>query len=63
MLYHETPRFWELCQVVGKWVWIQFEQKQPRNDDRTIVAAWISLEPEAAGLAASLRRVSHRHPD
>ena len=31
MLYHETPRFWELCEVVGKWVWIQFQQKQPRN--------------------------------
>jgi len=29
MLYHETPRFWELCQVVGKWVWIQFDGKQP----------------------------------
>jgi hypothetical protein len=29
MLYHETPRFWELAQVVGKWVWIQFEDKQP----------------------------------
>jgi hypothetical protein len=29
MLYHETPRFWELCQVVGKWVWIQFAEKQP----------------------------------
>jgi hypothetical protein len=30
MLYLETPRFWELCQVVGKWVWIEFGQKQPR---------------------------------
>jgi hypothetical protein len=29
LLYHETPRFWELCQVVGKWVWIQFDEKQP----------------------------------
>jgi hypothetical protein len=31
MLYRETPRFWELCQVVGKWVWVEFHQKQPRN--------------------------------
>jgi hypothetical protein len=31
LLYNETPRFWELCQVVGKWVWIQFQEKQPRN--------------------------------
>ena len=29
MLYHETPRFWELAQVVGKWVWIQFDDGQP----------------------------------
>jgi hypothetical protein len=29
MLYHETPRFWELAQVVGKWVWIQFDDRQP----------------------------------
>jgi hypothetical protein len=31
LLYYEAPRFWELCQVVGKWVWIQFEQTQPRH--------------------------------
>ena len=24
-----APRFFELAEVVGKWVWIQFEQKQP----------------------------------
>ena len=29
MLYHETPRFWELAQVVGKWVWIRFDDRQP----------------------------------
>src|ERR1017187_8899109 len=29
VLYHETPRFWELAQVVGKWVWIQFDDRQP----------------------------------
>jgi hypothetical protein len=29
MLYHETPRFWELAEVVGKWVWIQFDDRQP----------------------------------
>jgi len=31
MLYHDEPRFWELCQVVGKWVWIEFGQEQPRH--------------------------------
>jgi len=29
LLFHETPRLFELAQVVGKWVWIQFEGKQP----------------------------------
>ena len=31
LLYHETPRFWELCQVVGKWVWIQFDDRRPAD--------------------------------
>ncbi len=29
LLRKETPRFWEMAEVVGKWVWIQFEDKQP----------------------------------
>jgi len=29
MLHQQAPRFWELAQVVGQWVWIQFEEKQP----------------------------------
>src|ERR1700679_2214581 len=29
LLFHETPRLFELAQVVGKWVWIQFEHRQP----------------------------------
>jgi hypothetical protein len=29
VLYHDMPRFWELAQVVGKWVWIQFDDRQP----------------------------------
>ena len=58
----ETPRFWELCQVVGKWVWIQFQQKQPPQITAAAVSAWLPLEPEAAGLAASMRPVSHRQP-
>jgi hypothetical protein len=29
LLQTETPRIWELAEVVGKWVWIQFEEKQP----------------------------------
>ena len=29
LLRTEAPRFFELAEVVGKWVWIQFERKQP----------------------------------
>jgi hypothetical protein len=29
LLFHETPSLFELAQVVGKWVWIQFDGKQP----------------------------------
>jgi hypothetical protein len=29
LLFHETPSLFELAQVVGKWVWIQFEHRQP----------------------------------
>jgi hypothetical protein len=29
LLRRETPHFWEVAEVVGKWVWIQFEDKQP----------------------------------
>ena len=29
LLRYEAPKFFELAEVVGKWVWVQFEQKQP----------------------------------
>src|SRR5665213_1385201 len=53
MLYHETPRFWELCQVVGKWVWIQFEDRQPNQ----ITAALSEL-----GFHWNNRRQAWQHP-
>ena len=31
LLQREAPRFYELAEVVGKWVWIQFKEKQPRE--------------------------------
>ena len=31
LLRTEAPRFWEICEVVGKWVWITFGEKQPRE--------------------------------
>jgi hypothetical protein len=29
LLRREAPKFFELAEVVGKWVWIQFSDKQP----------------------------------
>src|SRR5208337_2154040 len=29
LLRRETPKFFELAEIVGKWVWIQFDGKQP----------------------------------
>ena len=31
LLRNNAPKFFELAEVVGKWVWIQFEKKQPMS--------------------------------
>ena len=31
LLQREAPRFLELAEVVGKWIWVQFKEKQPRE--------------------------------
>ena len=31
VLQGEAPTFWQVAEVVGKWVWIQFKEKQPRE--------------------------------
>jgi hypothetical protein len=31
LLRTQAPRFWELAEVIGKWVWISFTEKQPRE--------------------------------
>jgi hypothetical protein len=31
LLRSKTPRFFEIAEVVGKWVWIKFAEKQPSN--------------------------------
>jgi len=31
LLQDEAPSFWAIAEVVGKWVWIQFKEKQPRQ--------------------------------
>ena len=36
LLRNETPNFFELAEVVGKWVWIQFTDKQPPTVTRVL---------------------------
>ena len=36
LLRHEAPKFFELAEVVGNWVWIQFTDKQPSNVTRVL---------------------------
>jgi hypothetical protein len=53
LLYHETPRFWELCEVVGKWVWIQFDESQSRD---------ITADLSQLGFHWNRRRQVWQHP-
>ena len=36
LLRQETPKFYELAEVVGKWIWIQFNEKQPGEVTRIL---------------------------
>jgi hypothetical protein len=36
LLRSETPNFFEIAEVVGKWVWIQFADKQPFQVTRVL---------------------------
>ena len=36
LLRSQTPNFFELAEVVGKWVWIQFTDKQPSEVTRVL---------------------------
>jgi hypothetical protein len=36
VLCNRAPRFFELAEVVGKWVWIQFADKQPVEVTRAL---------------------------
>ena len=36
LLQSEAPNFFELAEVVGKWVWIQFDKKQPGEVTRAL---------------------------
>ena len=53
LLRRETPKFFELVEVVGKWVWIQFDGKQPV----TVTAVLSEL-----GFHWNNKRQSWQHP-
>ena len=53
LLRRETPNFFELAEVVGKWVWIQFDGKQPV----TVTAVLSEL-----GFHWNNKRQSWQHP-
>lgn len=36
LLRTQTPYFWDFAEVVGKWVWIQLDGKQPRKITATL---------------------------
>lgn len=36
LLRNEAPRFYELAEIVGKWVWIQFPEKQPAEITKSL---------------------------
>ena len=55
LLRSDAPRFFEIAEVVGKWVWIQFSDKQPPTITSVLSRAWLPLEQHPAGLAAPVR--------
>ena len=53
LLQKDAPRLWELAEVVGKWVWVQFESKQPPQ---------ITAELSQWGFHWNNRRQAWQHP-
>jgi hypothetical protein len=53
LLHKEAPRFWELAEVVGKWIWIRFDEKQPPT---------ITAELSELGFHWNNRRQVWQHP-
>jgi hypothetical protein len=53
LLQTNAPRLYELAEVVGKWVWIQFSNKQPSDVTRVLAEL---------GFHWNNRRQSWQHP-
>ncbi len=53
LLQRQAPDFWEVAEVVGKWVWIRFDGKQPQQ---------ITAELSELGFHWNNRRQVWQHP-
>ena len=53
LIRRNAPEFWELAEVVGRWVWIQFDNRQPHE----ITAAFSEF-----GFHWNRRRQVWQHP-
>lgn len=53
LLRNQAPRFFELAEVVGSWVWIHFEEKQPADITRSL---------SELGFHWNSRRQTWQHP-
>jgi hypothetical protein len=53
LLHNQAPQLWEIAQVVGRWVWIQFPERPPASH----TAALSQL-----GFSWNKKRHSWQHP-
>ena len=53
LLEQEAPLLFRMAQIVGKWVWIQFQEKQPRN---------VTAQLSQLGFHWNRRRQVWQHP-
>jgi hypothetical protein len=53
LLQKEAPRLWELAEVVGEWVWLEFPEKQPPQ---------VTAELSQLGFHWNDRRQVWQHP-
>ena len=58
VLQSETPKFFEIAEVVGKWVWIQFADKQPVAVTRVLAELGFHWNNVRKAVEAPLRPVT-----
>jgi len=61
----EAPRFFELAEIVGKWVWIRFDEKQPAEVTRVLAELgfhWNNRRQTWQHPCGSLRQATPQDP-